>query len=118
MDPGGYGEPCWPVPCDPTSGRGRGVAMVKQAVHRRARHGHVRAEGAEGAELLGKRRRGDVVRRQRGKVAWTADRMQRVDERRAAFLEAVRAVALVESPVDVRRRALRRAARKDEQDPV
>src|SRR5438445_1978092 len=113
-----YREPCSPLPCDPTFRPGRGVAMVKQAVHRRARPGHVRAEGAEGAELLGKRRRGDVVRRQRGKVAWTADRMQRVDERRAAFLEAVRAVALVESPVDVRRRALRRAARKDEQDPV
>ena len=68
----------------------------EEAVDGRAGAGHVGAERAERAQLVGERRRGEIVRRERGEVAGRRERALGAG-RAPALVEARRAVALVEA---------------------
>src|SRR2546422_1474146 len=94
------------------------AAVQKQAVDGGARTRDVRAECAERSELVGERRRGEVVHRERSEVARTPHRAERVEQRVAPLLVAALPVARVECVVDVFRRVLPLAVRDEQQDPV
>ena len=74
--------------------------VVEEAVHGRAGAADVGAEGAARAELVGERRRDEVVQGQCGEVARAADVRKHVVHRGAALVEAGGAVALVEGGID------------------
>src|SRR5581483_4191169 len=92
------------------------VLVMEEPVHDRTRAGDVGAERAELAQPVAQRRAGEVVRRQGGEVARTAHARERVEQRRAALLPTVGAVARVERVVDGAGRRLLRVARQDEHD--
>src|SRR5688572_8341594 len=115
------GRCCEPRPAAPPQASPRGVGrrpMVEEPVHRRPGPADVGAKGPECTQLVGDRRRGEVVRRQRREVARTSDCGEHVEERCAARVVAVPALALVEVVVHRAGRGLRRAVRQNEQDEV
>src|SRR6266540_480264 len=113
--PSGRGEPGPPAGSERLA-RGLGpFAAGEEPIHRRSGAADVGTEGAELAQLLGERRRREVVRRQGGEVGGSPCLRQRLTERVATLLESWSAV---EGLVDSCGRFLLRAAREHEQDPV
>src|SRR3954454_18335803 len=102
--------PSWNCEPDPAAGAERApglvglVAVMEEAVHDGPGSADVGPEGAEAGELLGVRRRREVVRRERSQVAWAADLLERVLERGAAVFVALLCSARIESGVDRRGR--------------
>src|SRR6266508_2996824 len=94
------------------------VTVQEQPVDGRPSAGDVRTERAKRHQLLRKRGRGEIVRRQCSQVSRPADSRQRSEQGGAAFVVAALASARVELGVDVARGALEGGTRDDEQDPV
>src|SRR6266576_4552772 len=74
--PSRHGEPGSAHSAQSALRGGGGPAVLEEAVDGRPGAAHIRAEGAERAELLCKRRRREVVRRQGGEVARAPDRRE------------------------------------------
>src|SRR5262245_53738103 len=68
----------------------RALAVVEQPVDGRACSADVRAERSQRPQLVGERRAREVVRRQSCEVAWAAHPVERIEQRVAARLEAIR----------------------------
>ncbi len=85
----------------------RGRSM-EEPVERGACSGHVGAEGAGGAELLGERRAREVVRREGGEIAGPLHAASPSRSACAALCEAGHVLPRVEGCVDVGGRGLRR----------
>src|SRR3954453_19082322 len=116
--------PSWNCEPDPAAGAERTpglvglLAVMEEAVHDGPGSADVGPEGAEAGELLGVRRRREVVRREGGQVARAADLLERVLERGAAVFVALLCSARIESGVDRRGRVLARPLRQQQDDPV
>src|SRR5690349_19308974 len=91
---------------------------MKEAVDDGPGAADVGPEGALRGELLSVRRRGEIVRREGGQVARSADLREGVLEGGAALRVAVVASARVESRVDRGGRFLSGPFREHEDDPV
>src|SRR5919204_6167001 len=102
----------------PTLCPGRVRAVQEEPVYRRARPGHVRAERSKLAQLVGERRRREVVRREVCKVPRTPDALERVEQHGRARLKIRLAAARIETRVHLGRRRLALLVRNDDQDPV
>src|SRR5919204_6894614 len=99
-------------------GCSRGLAVQEEAVHGGAGAADVGAESAEPEQLVGERRGGKVVRRQRSEVARASGARNGLRERGSAVGKAVARVAQVERGVDRGRRLLPPSVREQEDDPV
>ena len=92
--------------------------VEKEAVDRGTCSRDVRAERAELAELVGERRRSQIVRWQSREVTRSSHLLEHTEQCGAPFGEAGLSAPVVEARVDVGGRRLARFARDDEDDPV
>ena len=96
--------------------------MAEDAVDGGAGAAHVRPDGSCGPKLLcdlaAPGRRGQVVGRERSKVARPPAALERVEEGKPSILEAGSASELVEAPVDLSGGRLRRAKGQGDDKPV
>src|SRR2546423_3677308 len=90
---------------------------MEEAVDGRTRTADVGAERAESDQLTGEWRRGEIVRRERSEVARSPNAFERVQERGAPGVPALRAISCIERCVHRRGRGLLRVLRQDEQNP-
>src|SRR5438132_1546935 len=112
------GQPGTARGSEPLSRRPSLLSVEEETVDGGARTADVGAKGSEATELVRQRRRGEVVGREDGEIACTADVREQVAQCQAPLLEAVVAATGLEARVDIGRRGLRRALRQDKQHPV
>src|SRR6266516_876882 len=112
------GQPVTAPGREPPLRRSSLLSVEEETVDDRPRAADVRTEGAEGAQLVRQRRRGEVVRRKGGEIAGAVDAREGVVQGLTAVVEAAVAATGVEARIDIGRRGLRRILRKDEQHPV
>src|SRR6266511_2809424 len=93
-------------------------SVEEETVDGRAGAADVSTEGAEAAQLVRQRRRGEVVRRKDGEITGPVNAREGVVQGLTALVEAAVAATGVEARIDIGRRGLRRLLRKDEQHPV
>jgi len=95
----------------------RVLALVEQAVDRRAGAGDVGAEGARRENRVRHRRAREVVRGQPGEIPRPLHLGEPVEKQLTALGEAGCTVAHVEGRVDVGRRGLRGVPREQDENP-
>src|SRR6478609_3685262 len=95
----------------------RVAPLLEEPVQRRACAGDIGAERACRENRVGMGRAREVVRGQRGQVAWPLDSLQPVEERLSPLRPAGSALASVERGVDVGRRGLLLIAWEQDEDP-
>jgi hypothetical protein len=99
-------------------GSTRAVLGPEETVDDGPRAADVRAEGAQLEQLVGQRRRGQVVRGQRCEIAGAPDPLERVEQLGATLIEAVLGRTSVEGGVHLRGGCLGLPVREAQKHPI